>query len=584
FRGDDEIAIAERELLVTVMPPPWRSWYAYLLYILLVGLAAAAVARYTYLQNQLKLEQVAKDQQAALHRAKLRFFTNITHELRTPLTLMLGPLESIRERGEIKGAVAERLWSVEKNSRRLLDLVNQLLSFRKLAGERESLHLDGRDIVEFSRDVLHSFRELARERDIRLRHHSQEEHLELSFDADKIEKILYNLLANAFKFTPAGGRVDLELRREGSKVHFRVSDTGEGIPMEIQDKIFARFFERKSLTRREGTGIGLAIVREYVEMHGGEITVNSSPGLGSTFQFWLPFRPAMMVTVPEDAWAGATAVQEPPLEKHPILMVEAEDPPPLILVVEDNLEVRDYIESVLLSKYRLETAAHGKEGLEKARQLAPELIVSDVMMPEMDGIAFCAALKEDLRTSHIPLILLTANSTDLQRLHGLETGADDYLTKPFSPRELQLRIRNILRSVKLARQKAANTLKLEPGEIQVTPADTKFLEKAIDLVNLHMDDTRYKVDDFARDLAVSRALLFTKMKSITDHTPNSFIKMLRMKRAAQLLGTGELNVAEVAGRVGYRDVKYFSKSFRVAYGCPPSAYRESTDTAKATGN
>ena len=574
FAGAQEAVFAERELGIRVLPPPWRSWYAWLTYAVLAALLLTAALRYVYLQHQLREEQRTKNQQEALHQAKLRFFTNITHELRTPLTLMLGPLESVRRNGEVRGDTARRLLTVEKNSRRLLQLVNELLSFRKLDGKSDPLRLDGHDMVEFCEEIVSAFQAYAQTTGKQLRFVSAQPRCLVNFDRDKLEKVVYNLLANAFKFTAAGGHIDLRLRREGTKVHLEVTDDGEGIPEELHEQIFARFFERKSLTNREGTGIGLAVAREYVEMHGGEISVSSRPGHGSTFRLWIPLRPALASASP--------APVAPPADPLPDVIAQLRErlagpkpaggTPPLILVVEDNEEVRDYIESVLVDDYRLVTAHDGKDGLEKAGSCNPDLILSDVMMPVMDGIALCSALKGDIQTSHIPVILLTAKSSDLQKLEGLEIGANDYITKPFSPRELQLRVANLLQALRDARERTGRTLRLEPAEVEVAPADAEFLERAIDAVNGQMDNTDYRVDHFARDLAVSRALLFTKMKAITGHTPNNFIKLLRMKRAAQLLATGELQVAEVPARVGYRDVKYFSSSFAKAHGCNPSVY------------
>ena len=564
----------ERTLAIRVLPPPWKSWYAYLAYLILAGIVIAAASRYALLRHRLREEERDKAQQEALHQAKLRFFTNITHELRTPLTLMVGPLESVRRSGEVNGETARRLLTVEKNSRRLLQLVNELLTFRKFNGESDPLQLDGHDIVAFCQDIVDAFQGYAATTGKTLRFHSEVDRQGVSFDREKLEKVLYNLLGNAFKFTEAGGTIKLRLRREGTKVHLEVSDDGEGIPTDLHAQIFARFFERTSLTKREGTGIGLAVAREYVEMHGGEIDVRSSPGAGSTFHFWIPLRP------PLSSWfepSAATVSHELPAgiretQKRLRTAREPTGPPPLILVVEDNEEVRDYIESILVGEYRILTAADGREGLARVREHAPDLVLSDVMMPVMDGIQLCATLKQDLETSHIPVMLLTAKSTDLQKLEGLHTGANDYVTKPFSPQELLLRIRNLLDSLRSARARTGRTLRLEPEEVQVTSADAEFLERAIAAVQRHMDDVDYRVDDFARDLAVSRALLFTKMKAITGHTPNNFMKLLRLKRAAQLLTSGELLVSEVAARVGYKDVRYFSSCFSKEYGCNPSAY------------
>ena len=574
FSGGKDSKFSERTLDIEVLPPPWRSWYAYLAYVVVGGLFLAAVLRHAYLQHRLRQEQITKDQQEVLHQAKLRFFTNITHELRTPLTLMLGPLESVRRNGEVKGHTAKRLLTVEKNSRRLLQLVNELLSFRKFNGQSDPLRLEGHDMVAFCQDIVSAFQAYAASADKTLRFVSDQDRHPISFDRDKLEKVIYNLLANAFKFTEAGGVITLRLRRVGTKMHLEVSDDGEGIPQELHERIFARFFERQSLTNREGTGIGLAVAREYVEMHGGEITVESAPGKGSTFKLWIPLRPPLTSWLDDSPEPAAAALPEAILEVREKLAParKPSETPPLILIVEDNEEVRDYIESVLVDDYRLVTAIDGKDGLEKAKECHPDLVLSDVMMPVMDGIALCAALKSNIQTSHLPIILLTAKSSDLQKLEGLEIGANDYITKPFSPRELQLRVQNLLISIRNTRERTGRTLRLEPAEVQVASADAEFLERALDAVNVQMDNSDYRVDDLARDLAVSRALLFTKMKAITGHTPNNFIKLLRMKRAAQLLATGEFLVAEVAAQVGYRDVKYFSSSFSKAHGCNPSVY------------
>ena len=574
YDGGRADAYVERSLEVRVLPPPWRSGYAYVAYLILAGLLVAAVSRYAYLRHRLREEERNQGQQEELHQAKLRFFTNITHELRTPLTLMVGPLESVRRSGEVSGEAAKRLLTVEKNSWRLLQLVNELLTFRKFNGQSDPLRLDAHDVVEFCQDTTDAFQAYAATSRKQLTFLTDVDQQIVRFDRDKLEKVVYNLLANAFKFTGPGGRVTLLLRCEGPRVVLEVRDDGEGIPEDLHQKIFARFFERASLTKREGTGIGLAIAREYVEMHGGEINVSSRPGQGSTFTLWIPLRP------PIGEWFAAEPYAEEDAELALAGLYPAETeapevdagPPPLVLIVEDNEEVRDYIESVLVNDYRLLTAPNGKEGLRLAREQSPDLVVSDVMMPVMDGIALCAALRQELQTSHLPIILLTAKSSDLHRLKGLETGANDYLTKPFSPRELQLRVRNLLRSIRSAREQTGRTLRLEPANVEVASADAAFLERAIAAVQNHMDDTDYRVDHFARDLAVSRALLFTKVKAITGHTPNNFIKLLRMKRAAQLLASGELLVSEVAARVGYRDVKYFSASFAKEHGCNPSAY------------
>lgn len=578
----------ERQLQICVLPPPWLSWWAYMLYGLFAMLVYMGVVRFVKLRHRFQLEKVEKEKQKELHQSKLRFFTNIAHEFRTPLTLIIGPLEDLTRRQESSGPVQRQLLSIEANAHRLLRLVNQLLNFRKLEAEHEGMQVAEGNFARFIEEIYLSFRENARLRKIDYTFCADEKQINLWYDRDKMEKVCYNLLSNAFKFTPDGGQIAVSIWQEEKAVCLEIKDNGKGIPEPLQAQIFKRFFEKEATFEHsfKGSGIGLAVSRQLVEMHHGTIQVESEPGKGAGFLVRIPTgkkhfkKDEIMLGFKdsEDISKYSTHVLPAPVHEESLEKGANESPnnvlekSPLLLIVEDNQQVKNYIQQVFANDYRLITASNGEEGFFKATENLPDLILSDIMMPKMDGISFCSKIKTHVETSHIPVILLTARTAFIYKLEGLETGADDYITKPFSPEELKLRVRNILQARTRMREKFTKTLKLEPKEVTLTSTDETFLEKAIQLVENNMDNTAFSVEDFAFEMAVSRALLFTKIKAVTDLTPNNFIKTLRMKRAAQLLKQQKLGVAEVAYQVGFRDSRYFSKTFRKQFGKTPTEY------------
>ncbi|GAB4418127.1 MAG: two-component regulator propeller domain-containing protein [Bacteroidia bacterium] len=572
----------ERTIEITVLPPPWRSLLAYGAYALLLSLLLLGAYGLIRIRHRLQLEQFAKAQQEALHQAKLRFYTNVTHEFRTPLTLILGPVEELLRKG---GSGGERqLQAIRQNAGRLLRLVNQLLDFRSLEQDHSQLQVAPGDIVSFLREVHLSFQEQARMAQIRYEFVSGEAQIELWFDRDKLEKVFYNLLSNAFKFTPDGGGISVQVRAAAAEVQVRVCDSGPGIPEVLRERVFERFFhlDADAHPAQAGTGIGLALSRQLVELHGGQIELEAHPGPGACFLVRLPRGQAHIA--PEhllrDFQDGETfsayldKAARDPLPVGSFAPVAPGEPRGILLVVEDHAQVRDYVRDMFAPYYEVQTAADGREGLKLALASVPDLIISDVMMPGMDGISLCSQLKSRIETSHIPVILLTARTGQIFRVEGLETGADDYLTKPFSPYELQLKVRNLLETRRRIRERFHSVLKLEPQEITLTSADEVFLTRAIAIVEAHMDDPGFRVEDFADELAVSRPLLFTKLKALTNQTPNNFVKSLRLKRSAWLLSQSDRSVAEIAYQVGFGDARYFSKCFQKAFGCTPSAYRE----------
>ncbi len=586
----------ERQLEIVVLPPAWRTWWAFVIYLLLIAALIYGLIRFVRLRHKLQLEQVAKHQQEELTEMKLRFFTNITHEFRTPLTLIIGPLQHLLAREKHAGHIHQQLTLIERNTQRLLNLVNQVLNFRKLVTDHEEMKIVHSDVVHFLHEIFLPFQETANLRQITYRFEPSHPQIMLWFDQDKLEKVFFNLLSNAFKFTPSGGRIKMIIEQKTNSVEIRVQDSGIGVNPVLLDQIFKRFYQKANSVQSaiKNSGIGLAISKQMIELHHGKIFVEPSSGSngkepkGATFVVELlkgrnhfqaneividysdlesttDYKPLVMPNL------GNTDLSESVSAPAPTANA------PLLLIIEDNPEVRAYIEQVFRAKYRLITAENGVQGLDLAKAHGPDLVISDVMMPEMDGITFCRQLKTDLEISHIPVVLLTARAASLFKIEGLETGADDYVTKPFHPEELLLRVRNIIQSRQEARDKFARVLNLDPRNVTITSADEDFLKQALQFVEDNINDTKLSVEGFAHAMAVSRPLLFIKIKALTNQTPNNFVKGIRLKRAAQLLQQRKFRVTEIAGHVGFRDPRYFSKCFQKEFGQTPSEYMVSID-------
>ncbi|MEM6964036.1 MAG: two-component regulator propeller domain-containing protein [Bacteroidota bacterium] len=578
----------ERQLKIIVRPPPWRSWWAYLIYVIGLGAVIFGLVRFVRLRHRLQLETIAKQQQEELHEVKLRFFTNITHEFRTPLTLILGPLKDLMKSNNYPENVGTQLNLIQRNAHRLLNLVNQVLTFRKLDTDHEPLKIAQGNIVEFLQEIFLPFQEIANRKQINFRFDADDAIMDIWFDQDKLEKVFFNLLSNAFKFTPDGGKIVMRISQNHHHVEVQVQDNGVGVAPEYQAQIFKRFYEKSDSKHSniKGTGIGLAISKQMVELHGGKIFVESNSetptSSGATFIVQIPKGKAHFkdVTTVEQPTQTETIKNYQPVTSTerdlaaPTLSEEktVTEAAPSLLIVEDNSEVRDYVQQIFANEYRITLAEDGQAGLEKAKRTLPDLIISDVMMPQMDGITFCRKLKSDFEISHIPIVLLTARTASLFKIEGLKTGADDYVTKPFHPEELRLRVRNIIQTRREAKERFARVLTFNPKEISITSADEIFLEKALRVVEKNMEHYDFKVNQFAFELAVSRPLLFTKLKALTGQTPNNFIKTIRLKRAAQLIKTKKLNISEVARKVGFKDPKYFRKCFKEQFKMSPSDF------------
>lgn len=566
------------ELRIKVSPPWFRSMWAYALYLLLAAGVTYIIIRLVKLRHSYKIEHIAKVEQDRSHQLKTRFFTNITHELRTPLTLMLGPLQDIIGKDDIKGPIKNKLEGVYKNVVRLSQLVNQLLDFRKLDTDHMKMKVAEGDLVEFIQEIYFAFREETTKRNIDFIFETEHEHMMCWYDADKMEKVFFNLLSNALKFTPDFGLIKIQILDDKDNIKVVVQDNGEGIDESMREQIFERFYERNSLNYSNyGVGIGLALSKQLVELHQGSIYVENAPEAGSSFvvelkKGWEHFsQDQIVVEEPESSgpWDTFSAVEEP--EKH------ADEKKLRILIVEDDLEIREYIKSLFQADFSILLASNGQEGFEVAKGKLPDVIISDVMMPKEDGITMCRKVKTTLETSHIPVILLTARAATPYKIGGLETGADDYITKPFNSEELVLKTKNIIAARTAYLEKLSRTHDFEPDKIAITSTDEKFLTRLMELAEKNIENSGLSVEQLADELHVSRALLFTKIKSLTGKTPKGFIKDIRLKRAAQLLEDTDLNISQVAHKSGFKDYRYFTKVFKGQYKMSPKEYSKEND-------
>lgn len=572
------------QLEVTIVPAPWKTTWAYSLYSLLFLSLIYLFRKYELarfkLKNELRLERLERQKNKELNEMKLRFFTNISHEIRTPLTLILSPIQELITSGDVRKQIRDQLRNINRNANRLLLLVNQLLEFRKQEAGHAELQVAKGNFVKFIMEIILSFKEFAQQRNIDFSFTHQPDEIDIWYDSSKMEKVFFNLLSNAFKFTPDGGKISIHITREQKIVRIVVEDTGKGISKEDLPHIFERFhkFDKDYSGNYLGSGIGLALVKKLVELHHGTISAESEPEVFTRFVIELPtgvkhFKEEEIIS---DHKGGEHAMhyqiendKEEDLENS---ILTATDDAPELLIVEDNNDVRKYLKKLFLPQYRILEAADGKAGWESALKHLPDLIISDILMPEMDGLQLCKKSKITLETSHIPVILLTARTSMLYRTEGFETGADDYITKPFDPNLLKLRVKNLITSRKRLREKFSQNIALEPHEITITTPDQNLLQRAIEAVEKHMDDAEFDVNGLAKEIGVSRPALYRKLPAITNYTPNEFIRIIRLKRAAQILAKVDLPISDVCHQTGFKTPKYFSKCFRDFFGVLPSEY------------
>jgi signal transduction histidine kinase/ligand-binding sensor domain-containing protein/CheY-like chemotaxis protein len=590
---------AGASLELRILPPWWRTPWAYGAYLLLLAGLVLAVRRFESHRRRLRLraeqERAQAERLRELDRARSRFFANVSHEFRTPLTLTLGPLDDLHAgfHGPLAPAVVEQVDLARRNAGRVLELIDQLLEVARLEVGSTPLRARRMDLDAFISRLSEAYRPLAARRSIDLRLELPEEPVTVYADPARLERAIANLLSNAIKFTQVGGTVWLRLDVAPPEARISVRDNGPGIASADMPHIFERFFRgsESDVRHQPGTGIGLALARELVSLHGGVLEVESEVGSGSTFTVSLLLGRAHLTweqVIDEEPWepwsprvpllAGALA-RLPQADAAPDDHGIPEDAT-TILVVEDNEELRTFIRMHLQDRFRVVEASDGLQGLDLARRVLPDLVLSDVMMPGMDGYTLCRALKDDPETDFIPVVLLTARAAAEDRLAGLRGEADAYLTKPFQVEELTVQIDNLITLRRRLRERYAGAVaEVQPPAMDVTSADGRFLDQVRGAVELHLADDDFTVEELARIVAHSRGHLHRRLKELTDESPSDLLRRMRLERAAHLLESGAGSVSEVAYGVGFKSVAHFSNRFQDQFGVRPSAYRNARQLA-----
>ncbi len=576
--GTDDNLVKIKTLKVLVVPPIWGTAWAYLVYfILFLGLLIFSVnlfMRFNALRNSLRLEKKITD-------FKLKFFTNISHELRTPLTLIINPIKEIFGGEELDEDNKGLLQIVYNNANKLLKLVNEIMDFRKLQTQKASLHVSENKIVSFFKTICDDFNFVAQQKNIQYEQFINVSEKSLWFDAEKIEKVIINLLTNAFKYTAAEGRVVISLFVESGKFSITVEDTGKGIDADKRNKIFDWFYEAESANRSffsQGAGIGLSLVDEFVRIHKGTIDVSSEPEKGSKFIVSIPGnRDAYTeAELTETAWEAGSESGRYIKQFHPALKIQTTSDTnkanKTVLLVEDNEELRLMLERKLCSYYNIKTAENGKLGLEAAIKDTPDLIVTDLLMPEMDGTEMTKQLKDNFNICHIPVIMLTAKSATEDKIEGYATGADAYLTKPFDFEVLIARVNNLLEQRKVLKRKFSNDIEFESRQVAVDIKDQEFIEEVIGVIISHLDDSTFKLHNVYGELGYSKTVFYNKIKALTGLNPSQFVRTVKLKEAGRLLKNTDRNVSEVAFTIGYSDINYFRNQFKKQFNKTPSEF------------
>lgn len=532
-------------------------------------------------------EQIEEQAVKLIENEKLkdRFFANISHEFRTPLTLILGPLEDAMHKDNDSAPIRmnrEELELMHKNGRNLLKLINQLLELSKIDAGRINLEIQEFDLMELIDDVMLSFVPLAETKNIDLQWPRTDHQFNVTGDPGHLEHAVSNLISNAIKFTGIGGSVSISLINTDSREHvkLKVSDTGVGIPEDELPFLFDRFYQvsQNRSINQKGTGIGLSLAKEIVELHGGTINVRSEVGEGSEFIISLPqvvekeVRTEVYKSDPSTLRDEKLSTDNSSAEEY--YARENGKNIPTILVIDDNPDILDYLVLILSERYNVVATQKSSQALELARNKNVGLIISDIMMPAPDGFEICESIKKNPDTNHIPVILLTARASDENRLHGLELGADDYISKPFNSEELMARVENLIEIRQILKDKYTDEIQIKGDEIDVSSEDARFLKEVQEVIEKHMSDSNFNVDWLASEVYLSSRQLQRKLQSITNLSAGGYIRMMRLERAAQLLAQEWGNISETAMKVGFRDPKYFSRLFKQTFGMPPSEFAD----------
>ncbi len=576
--NEDGLALA-----VIVTPPWWQTWWAYFMYGILFLNALYLVRRYELnrfnLKNDLQLERVETDTLRKLDQLKSHFFANISHEFRTPLTLIIGQIETLLDSEDDRNK-KKKLISVNSSAEQLLTLINQLLDLSKLEAGKMMLSPEKQDLVSFLKNQLFSFESLSDTKKIILNFSSSRATIPVNFDAEKMEMVFMNLFSNAIKFTEYGGCIDVIVDiPEPDVVEIRVRDTGIGISKDRLPHIFDRFYQvDPSNTRKyEGTGIGLSLVLELITLHHGSIEAKSEEGAGSEFIIRFPFdEDDVSIEHHSILKEQVSAEEDPSIKSLPNFEALLSEHDEIILIVEDHDDVRTFIREQLQEEYKILEAANGLEGITMSQGTIPDLIITDLMMPEMDGYEFCEKIRSDEKTSHIPIIMLTAKAGLDPKIEGLEAGIDAWLTKPFHVKELQTMVKALIQQRKNLKKQFSTATYFKPSVIAKSPVDQSFLRKSIEMIDNHICEEDYRVEDLATSLNMSVSQLNRKLTALVGQSAGNFIRSVRLQRSAELLNQTDKTIAEICYEVGFNDQAYFSRAFKKQYGKSPSAFRKLT--------
>ncbi len=564
-------------LTIVVLPHPLLSAWAYLIYAIVLITVITIILKTTLLisrrKKELLIAGIEKKNTEELAQSKLRFFTNISHEIRTPLTLISVPLESLlKKSSEFKADDRKSLTIIKQNTHLMLRLVNQLLDFRKLEETDKQLHITSTDLNNFIKTIFESFKPLAEEKHIKLSFNAPEGELLVDFDSEKLEKVIYNLLSNALKFTPNEGTVMVSIHQKDKFVTITVSDTGIGISEDDKQMVFERYFQGQNSRppALRGSGIGLALSKSIIELHQGHISLTSKEGMGSTFVVSLPLS--------QGNFHSLSTTVKPLANLHQDIVITSEivkeKTAYTILVVEDNKDLREILLSIFAETFTVIEAENGRVGLEKCIEYNPHIVISDIMMPEMNGIELLTTIKNDERISHIPVILLSAKGSVEDQIEGHLSGADAYIPKPFNADYLYANVISTIKNRERLRVIFQKEIEINPMVISNSPADVKFMEKILALTEKNLSNPEFNVDKLAETYGVSRIHLNRKIKALTGETPIQFLRNIKLKHAAELLKQNSLNVSEVAWEVGYSDVGTFRKRFKEKFGVSPSEFEK----------
>jgi signal transduction histidine kinase/ligand-binding sensor domain-containing protein/DNA-binding response OmpR family regulator len=575
-----------KSLTIIIPPPFYKSPAAYILYILvftglLYWIIRQARMRF-YLKTSLEFEKREKEKNEELTQSKLRFFTNISHEIRTPITLIMGQTDHLLQSHRIHPSIYSKILNIHENASSLNRLISELLDFRKQELGHLKLKIAQINFIDFLKETHIIFNDYAINRNISFDFHAAVNKIPLWIDTGQMQKVINNLLSNAFKFTPEGGRITLSVEENDSEITFSVKDTGKGIPPDKIRFIFDRFYQTGKNDNTTGTGIGLALSKGIVTAHAGRIRVESETGKGSVFTVTLKkgdahFAPDI-IRIENRIEPCIHELKNPDnsfVEEVKKSQQKAGSEQSTLLIVEDNKEVREFLREIFSPVYKTEVAADGPEGLEKVRNLQPDIVISDIMMPGMSGMELCEKIKNNLETCHIPVILLTAKTAIEHKLQGWRTGADDYITKPFDLKLLIIRCNNLVNSRKLLQKKYIHQTDTSTQQVATTAIDKNFIDRATETVEKNMNSPDFNMDLFARRLGLGRTTLFNKLRGITGLTPNSFITNIRLKKAANLLlNNPEMNISEIAYSTGFGSPGYFNKCFKNLFGYTPVDFRK----------